>query len=132
MSLVRFSYGESPLEDLRLKIRHACDLHQLLQVKEFSNTFDSEDFTNMPLKVGQDDVASYKSNNQWLKYHPNDALIFKDLEATWEQMRSVYDGQFKAMVFGDGFPTTYRIFQTLNRIKLRLPDVDWTVAIEEK
>lgn len=129
MSLVRFSYGETPIEDLRLKIRHAYDLHQLLQVKEFSAFFDSEDFKNMLLKVGQDDVASYKSNNQWLKHHPNEALIFKDLEATWEQMRSVYDSQFKAMIFGDGFPGADQILQTLERIKLRLSDVNWTLTI---
>lgn len=82
MSLVRFSYGENPIKDLRLKIRHVYDLHQLLQVKEFSDFFDSDGFINMLLKVGQDDVASYKSNNQWLKHHPNEALIFKDQEAT--------------------------------------------------
>ena len=31
MSLVRFSYGENPMADLKQKIRHTYDLHQLLQ-----------------------------------------------------------------------------------------------------
>ena len=32
MSLVRFSYGEDPLADLKKKIRHTYDIHQLLQI----------------------------------------------------------------------------------------------------
>ncbi|HQW95610.1 MAG TPA: nucleotidyl transferase AbiEii/AbiGii toxin family protein [Saprospiraceae bacterium] len=132
MSLVRFSYGENPIEDLRLKIRHTYDLHQLLQIKEFSDFFDSDDFTKMLLKVGQDDVASYKSNNHWIKNHPNEALIFKNLEKTWGQVRPAYDAQFKAMVFGSEFPTADQILQTLKRIQLRLSLVEWTVTVEEK
>ncbi len=41
MSLVRFSYGENPSDDLKKKVRHTYDLHQLLQQKEFSDFFDS-------------------------------------------------------------------------------------------
>ncbi len=33
MSLVRFSYGENAIEDLKKKVRHTYDLHQLLQQK---------------------------------------------------------------------------------------------------
>jgi len=131
MSLVRFSYGESPVEDLRLKIRHAYDLHQLLQVKEFSDFFNSDDFTAMLLKVGQDDVASYKSNNQWLKHHPNEALIFKDLENTWSRMKDAYEKDFRNMVFDDEFPTADNILQTLQRIKQRLSNIKWTVIAGE-
>ncbi|GEP91503.1 Nucleotidyl transferase AbiEii toxin, Type IV TA system [Chitinophaga terrae (ex Kim and Jung 2007)] len=130
MSLVRFSYSEAPIGDLRLKIRHAYDLHQLLRIKEFSDFFHADDFAVMLLKVGQDDVASYKSNNQWLKHHPNEALLFKDLENTWDQMTSTYDNQFRAMVFGDEFPTPDHILQTLQRIKQRLSGIEWTVTVE--
>ena len=35
MSLVRFSYTKRPIDDLRNKIRHTYDLHQLLQQKIF-------------------------------------------------------------------------------------------------
>lgn len=31
MSLVRFSYTQNPIEDLKKKIRHTYDLHQLLK-----------------------------------------------------------------------------------------------------
>lgn len=130
MSLVRFSYGENPIDDLRLKIRHAYDLHQLLQVKEFSDFFHSEDFVQMLIKVGQDDVASYKSNNKWLKNHPNDAIIFKDVENTWSQLKDSYNTQFRKMVFGEEFPSADEILNTLQSIKQRLSDINWTVKVE--
>ena len=39
MSLVRFSYGEEPITDLKNKIRHVYDLNQLLSEKETTNLF---------------------------------------------------------------------------------------------
>ena len=79
MSLVRFSYGENPMDDLRKKIRHTYDLHQLLQQKEYSIFFDSTAFDKMLLKVANDDVSSFKNNNKWLIHHPKEALIYNKL-----------------------------------------------------
>jgi hypothetical protein len=42
----------------------------------------------MFLKVANDDVASFKNNNQWLAYHPNEALIFKDMKNVWSELLS--------------------------------------------
>ena len=64
MSLVRFSYGENPIDDLKKKIRHTYDLHQLLQQDEFLKFLQSKDFDEMLLKVANDDVNSFKNNNQ--------------------------------------------------------------------
>src|SRR5690606_11632088 len=44
MSLVRFSYSENPIADLKKKIRHTYDLHQLLRQKEFSDFLNSSAF----------------------------------------------------------------------------------------
>lgn len=55
ISLVRFSYTENPLEDLKNKIRHTYDLHQLLQEYKISLFLKSDDFEVMLLQVGKDD-----------------------------------------------------------------------------
>lgn len=78
MSLVRFSYAENPIVELRQKIRHTYDLHQLLKQDEFSSFLDSMDFDEMLLKVARDDVISYRNSNEWLVHHPNQALVFRD------------------------------------------------------
>lgn len=126
MSLVRFSYGENPMEDLKQKIRHTYDLHQLLQQKEFSDFLQSEAFDDMLLKVAKDDVVSFKNNNQWLIHHPTAALIFKDLDTVWAELKGVYNGDFRNLVYGD-FPNESKIKETLTRIKDRLAKVSWTI-----
>lgn len=126
MSLVRFSYGENPIDDLKKKIRHAYDIHQLLKQKEFFDFFNSPDFEDMLLKVAQDDVVSFKNNNTWLNYHPVEALIFKDLANVWGELVNVYNGEFKNLVYGD-FPNSIAVFNTLNTIQERLKTIVWTI-----
>ncbi|MCH6199727.1 nucleotidyl transferase AbiEii/AbiGii toxin family protein [Aquiflexum sp. LQ15W] len=129
MSLVRFSYSENPVEDLKKKIRHIYDLHQLLQQAEFSKFLHSEAFDSMLLKVANDDVASFKNNNKWLIYHPNEALIFKDPENFWNELKIVYKGDFKNLVYGE-LPKEESVLETLKMIQERMQSISWTIKIE--
>ncbi|AFL84703.1 protein of unknown function (DUF1814) [Belliella baltica DSM 15883] len=131
MSLVRFSYGENPIDDLKKKIRHTYDLHQLLKQDEFSAFFHSTAFNEMVLKVANDDVASFRNNNKWLIHHPNEALIFKDLENVWTELKTIYNGDFKNLVYGE-LPKQEAILETLRMIQERLKTISWTIKIEPK
>lgn len=129
MSLVRFSYGENPIDDLRKKIRHTYDLNQLLKQEEFISFFYSKYFDDMLLKVANDDVASFRNNNKWLNFHPNEALIFKNLEAVWNEIKSIYSGDFKNLVYGE-LPKEEAVLETLKIIQERLKSISWTIKIE--
>ncbi len=129
MSLVRFSYTEEPLKDLQAKIRHTYDLYKLLQDKELEDFFNTSAFDEMLLKVANDDVASFKNNNDWLIYHPNEALIFQELETVWNELQPVYNGDFRKLVFAD-FPNDTDVLATLQQIKQRLTSVKWTIKIK--
>ncbi|MCP9755303.1 nucleotidyl transferase AbiEii/AbiGii toxin family protein [Lacihabitans sp. CCS-44] len=129
MSLVRFSYANDPIGDLKNKIRHLYDLHQLLLQQEFAIFFYSEAFDKMLLKVAQDDIVSFKNNNGWLEFHPADALIFRDITKVWNDLAPIYTGQFKNLVYGE-FPTETLIFETLTRIKERLQTINWTIKLD--
>lgn len=131
MSLVRFSYGENPMDDLKKKIRHTYDLHQLLKQNEFLGFFHSKAFDEMLLKVANDDVASFRNNNKWLNYHPNEAHIFKDLENVWNELKTIYNGDFKNLVYGE-FPKEEAVLETLKMIQERLKAISWTIKIEPK
>lgn len=128
MSLVRFSYGENPIDDLEKKIRHTYDLHQLLKQDEFLKFFHSTAFDEMLLKVANDDVVSFRNNNKWLNHHPNEALIFKNLEEVWNDLKSIYSGEFKNLVYGE-LPKEYNILETLRMIRERLKAISWTIKI---
>lgn len=131
MSLVRFSYGEDAIDDLKKKIRHAYDLHQLLNQKEFAKFFQSEAFAIMLLKVANDDVLSYKNNNAWLAHHPNEALIFKDLDKVWNELKPTYNGDFKNLVYGS-FPSDESVLEILKIIRERLAAIEWNIDVEQK
>ena len=127
MSLVRFSYGERPMDDLRNKIRHTYDLHQLLQQKEFSDFLHSSNFESMMLKVANDDVKSFR-NNQWLTHHPNQSLMFKDLSKVWRQLETTYNGSFRDLVYGD-LPNSDAVLQSLEKIRDRMTMINWSINL---
>lgn len=124
MSLVRFSYSENPMEDLKKKIRHTYDLHQLLKQDEFLEFFHSTAFDEMLLKVANDDVASFRNNNQWLIHHPSEALIFKNLERVWDTIKTTYLSDFKDLVYGE-LPKQEDVLNTLKMIQERFQSVKW-------
>lgn len=131
MSLVRFSYSEDPITDLKNKIRHVYDLNQLLSEKELFTFFKSKEFENVLLKVAQDDVISFKSNNEWLKYHPVDSLIFENPEKVWNDLKSTYESDFKNLIYGS-FPKETDLLETLSQIKKRVSSIEWNIKLENK
>lgn len=126
MSLVRFSYGENSIADLNTKIRHIYDIHQLLKADQISIFVTSTEFDKMLINVAEYDIISFKNNNQYLKQHPKEALIFKQPEKTWSKMLNTYNGVFKALVYGD-FPPQDEIIKTLKIISKRLIKVKWNL-----
>ncbi len=126
MSLVRFSYSEDPMRNLGNKIRHMYDLNQLLLDKRFLAFFKSDAFDKMLLKVAQDDVISFKNNNEWLKNSPKDCLLFKNPEKVWSSLKSTYNSAFRNLVYGS-FPDENEILKTLFLLKKRLEKCKWKV-----
>ena len=131
MSLVRFSYGVNPIEDLRNKIRHTYDLHQLLKVSDIFTFFESPDFEAMLSLVGQDDIESFKSNNEWLAFHPKEAILFREPGATWKALENGYTNEFGNLVYG-ALPSSNEILETILKISQRLQDVKWNIEIPKK
>lgn len=129
MSLVRFSYGEYAIDDLKKKIRHTYDLCLMMQNKELAEFFSSEAFDEMLLRVANDDITSFKNNNAWLTNHPNKALLFSNVDAVWEQLRSAYESDFKNLVYGR-FPEANEVKEALVKIKERLTSVKWNIEID--
>lgn len=126
MSLVRFSHTETPIVDLNAKIRHVYDIHQLLKDKVVQEFFRSSDFDTMLLKVAHDDVQNFKNNNDWLRYHPKEALIFKSPEETWKQLRDTYQSDFNFLVYGE-LPREKDVLTTILKMVERLRTITWIV-----
>ena len=126
MSLVRFSYGKDPIADLKNKVRHTYDLHKLLAQSAYYNFLQSSSFDEMLMKVANDDIVSFKNNNDWIGNHPVDSLMFKDVHLIWKELASVYSSNFKPLVYKD-FPAESEILSTLILIQERLKRIEWLI-----
>lgn len=129
MSLVRFSYDEDPIGSLRNKIRHTYDIHKLLQLPEMDKFFKSKAFKVLLNTVGNDDVDSFRNNNEWLVHHPKEAIIFKDTDKVWLSLKSTYTGSFSNLVYGE-LPGPDLIVEDLKRIAKRLHEIDWNINLD--
>src|SRR5690606_26178392 len=130
MSLVQITQTEHPIAGLNAKIRHVYNIHELLKDETIRNFFNSEDFDAMLLKVAHDDVQSFKNNNDWLQYHPKEALIFKEPEETWNQLKDTYQNDFKFLVYGK-LPKEKNILFTIMTITRRLEKIKWEINYRE-
>lgn len=128
MSLVRFSNTQNPISDLKNKIRHAYDLHLILRDVSMRSFLESSQFDNMLIEVGTDDIESFKNNNDWLKRHPSEALIFSKTEETWLQIKEVYIGSFSELIIGN-IPHEYEIMRTLTEVSKRLKTIEWSLPL---
>jgi hypothetical protein len=126
MSLVRFSQTQTPITDLRNKIRHAYDIHLMLKDKNLNAFFQSGEFDTMLLRVANDDIESFKNNNEWLANHPTTAIIFSEPVNTWNKIKNVYTDSFSELVFGE-LPNEMKILKTLTTVSDRLEKIEWTV-----
>lgn len=128
MSLIRFSYEKEPLAALKNKIRHFYDLERLLKRPEYLNFLHSPRFDELILRVANDDVISFKNNNQWLNNHPRDSLVFRDLGEVWEELKEVYRGSFAMMIYGN-LPDEKDIFAAVSDIRDRISEISWTITV---
>ena len=124
MSLVRFSHTKNPIEDLNNKIRHVYDIHQLLKDETVLGFFNSGSFDKMVLRGTHDYTQSFKNNNDLLKYHPKQALIFKEPEKTWNQLKDTYRNEFEYLVYGK-LPKEESILEIILSISNRLTKIKW-------
>ena len=126
MSLIRFSYADKPIDNLKFKVRHVYDLHKMLEVEDLSSFFNSAEFDQMLIKVAKDDNHTIKNNKDWLQYHPKEALIFKDTEGVWRQIKATYNGEFRDTIFG-ALPDESLVLENLKAIRNKIIKINWDI-----
>ena len=129
ISLVRFSYTESPITDLSNKVRHTYDLTLLLRLDSIKDFVNSDSFGIMLLQVAKDDDKAIPNNKEWLYNHPREALIFSDTVMVWNVLKKVYSGtKFNELLIGNEKPPHENdIFETLVFLSERIEVISWEV-----
>jgi hypothetical protein len=129
ISLIRFSYTESPITDLSNKVRHTYDLTLLLRLDSIKDFVNSDSFGIMLLQVAKDDDKAIPNNKEWLYNHPKEALIFSDTLMVWNILKKVYTGtKFNELLIGiEKPPHENDVFETLVFLSERIEVISWEV-----
>lgn len=129
ISLVRFSYTQSPLEDLSNKVRHTYDLHQLLQLENIKHFVESNAFDTMLLQVAIDDDKAIPNDKNWLYKHPKNALIFNETATVWNTLKKTYtSSKFKELIIGESLPPDENeVLKTLMFLSNRIEGIKWDI-----
>ncbi len=111
MGLVKASYGDNHIENLRRKIRHIYDVHFLLMDEFTRNFVESDGFQEMTGRViacGQDTFPP----TPWFDRPLAEARLFSEFDAVWSDLESTYNGDFQAMVVDKNLPSGELIKET--------------------
>ena len=129
ISLIRFSYTESPITDLSNKVRHTYDLTLLLRHDSIKDFVNSDSFGIMLLQVAKDDDKAIPNNKEWLYNHPKEALIFSDTLMVWNVLKKVYTGtKFNELLIGNAKPPHENdVFETIVFLSERIEVISWEV-----
>lgn len=125
LALVRASYSDKPIEQLKSKIRHVYDLYMILQSQEMKEFLASDAFLTLLNSVQADDAKNSEFQGEWAKQKLSDSLIFGDIEGTWKQLSPTYQDVFPSLVYGT-VPNQEDIKEVLKKVSLRLAEYDKT------
>ena len=101
LSMVRASYSENPLEEFNARIRHLYDMHYILSKPSMRTFILGNGFKEMINAVLADDAKNSQFQGEWTTKPLKDSVIFSDWENVWAKLQTVYQGQFKTLVFSD-------------------------------
>jgi predicted nucleotidyltransferase component of viral defense system len=119
LALVRAGYAPDPLGELQAKIRHAYDLHQLLQQPTLQAFLTSPAFEALLAEVRADDARNQEFQGDWATHALADAILFADAGRTWQQLVPTYQGAFRQLVYG-ALPPAAAVQKSLAAIAGRL------------
>lgn len=123
LALARASYHQEPTVQLQSKIRHAYDLHILMENANLQNFVDSALFFETLKQVQTDDATSREFQGEWNAYPLSQALIYTNDDDLWIQLAQTYAHSFRPLVYGR-LPDIAQIRGSLKTLSRRLWDYD--------
>jgi hypothetical protein len=101
VSLVRFSFSESPTVALATKIRHFYDLYYLANDTECAKYIHSADFQNDLAELLIHDQQEFDAPQGWQTKTINDSPLVNEFPNLWESLRSTYRNELIPLAFSE-------------------------------
>lgn len=122
LALVRAGATPDPLRELAAKIRHAYDVHHILQQPTVAAFFASPAFGHLLGEAQADDARNQEFQGDWATQPLTQAPLFADGGRTWARLVPTYQNDFRKLVYG-ALPPAEAIGQTLAHIGARLQEL---------
>lgn len=123
MAIVRASYSPHRHEELRRKIRHLYDLHQLLRLPETASFVQSASFFELLSDVQADDARNSEFQGEWASLPLAGCGFFRDLPASSAALEGAYRNDFSPLVHGE-LPAWEDVLKSMRLIRERLAAFD--------
>lgn len=123
MGLVRASYEQDPIPELRRRIRHFYDIAMILRQPAYQSFASSDKFAPLIQQVMASDRRSMPGAERWLSDAPADALIFADTESSWKSIRDEFRGNFRDLLYDEDLPSDDEMLHVLVQLRSSLVSV---------
>lgn len=119
LSIIRLSFYEDGIVQLRKKVRHFYDIYFLSKSAECKIFIESEEFLERFNLMFDEDKEKFDDPENWIQSKYTDAPIFKSFDNIWDQVKITYNSDFRDFVHGE-FPDDKEIADQFKLIIKRL------------
>lgn len=115
VSLFRASLADTPLSEIRAKIRHFYDLHHLWHDEECRGYVQSKRFKKEFEGLIEHDRLQFKEPTGWQNRPLSASPLITDFETLWEVLYPIYNGELTGLAYAS-IPHPHEISQSLKEI----------------
>lgn len=115
VSLMRFSFSETPTQAIASKIRHFYDLYYLAQDSECWEYVQSSNFKSDFQELLEHDKEAFDTPEGWRIKEISDSPLVDDFLALWTGLRTTYQNELSQLVFVE-IPDEKDVFRSFERL----------------
>lgn len=76
-----------------------------------------------------ENVSLFNQSIKATAHHPADALLFREVAATWKQLQTTYINDFANLVYGKS-PKPDEVLESLKEMHIKLASITWNITVE--
>ncbi|MDD2269142.1 MAG: nucleotidyl transferase AbiEii/AbiGii toxin family protein [Eubacteriales bacterium] len=115
VSLMRFSFSETPTQAIASKIRHFYDLYYLAQDSECWEYVQSSNFKSDFQELLEHDKEAFDTPEGWRIKEISDSPLVDDFLALWTGLRTTYQNELSQLAFVE-IPDEKDVFRSFERL----------------
>lgn len=101
VSLIRFSFSESPTESILGKIRHFYDIYYLLEDDVCKNYVGSEEFKTQFKDILTHDQKQFDEPKGWTEKQIQESPLISNFDLLWSKLKDTYTNELSILAYSE-------------------------------